>query len=263
MATDIRKSLKKYVQIFSEAKEKNANEANTVTRIQSFFVEVLGYDLFSDVIREQRIQARFADLEIKVDDAVKLIVEAKAAGEPLKDRHVDQAKLYAAESNVKWVLLTNGTNWNLYYLAANEPLDFDTVFKVDLENDEIGASAQLLGLLHKKALRVGEHETYRKKQVALSPLSVGKALFTEAVLDVIRREIRRDGGHIIDEEDLAQSLHEMFLPDVREKMGAIRIRHRSKVRISAIPATRFGALPATLSVVTPPVWRSGAELFGC
>lgn len=45
----------------------------------------------------------------------------------------------------------------------------------------------------------------------------------------------------------------------KDKFGGLtvsevrRLRGREVVRISAIPATRFGRLPATVSVVTPPV----------
>jgi len=45
---------------------------------------------------------------------------------------------------------------------------------------------------------------------------------------LIRREIRRDTGLLIDPEDLAKSLHDMLCTEALEQVGPLRIRKRRR-----------------------------------
>lgn len=228
MAMDICKPLKKFLPHLLKAQEENLNEADTIQRLVEVFEEVLGYDVMSEITREKQVRDKYVDIAIKIEGAIRLLVEAKAAGTTLRDRHIEQAERYAAESNIRWVLLTNGVVWNLYHLSFEEGIEYERVFAVDLSTDSLDKAAELLGLLHKQSIRAGEHEEFWKRRAALSPESIGKALFTEEVLRFIRREIRRREGLLVDEEDLASSIHTMFSPEARERIGPVRIRRRRK-----------------------------------
>ena len=65
-------------------------------------------------------------------------------------------------------------------------------------------------MLHKHSIAKGELQDYWQKRSALRPKSIGRAIFTEATLKAIRREIHHHDEVLIDEEDLAQAIHEMF-----------------------------------------------------
>lgn len=91
-----------------QARDENLNEADTVRRLVKCFEEVFGYNGMSEVTQELEVKEKYCDLAIKINGAVKLLIEAKAGGIVLRDRHIEQAERYAAESNIKWVLLTNG-----------------------------------------------------------------------------------------------------------------------------------------------------------
>lgn len=71
-------------------------------------------------------------------------------------------------------------------------------------------------------------ERFWEKATALGPGSIGKALFTDRVIALIRREIRRDTGLLIDPEDLANSLNEMLSAEAREQIGPVRVRKRRR-----------------------------------
>jgi predicted type IV restriction endonuclease len=230
MSVDIRHSLKKIIPILLQAKEENLNEADTVQRIILVFENVLGYDPLTEITRELAIKSKYVDLALKVDGVIKLLVEAKSAGTDLRDRHIEQAKSYAAESNIRWVVLTNGVNWNLYHLSFEEGIDTILVFSLDLASDDLDKDADCLALLHEQNVRKGEHEEYWKKHTALDAQSLGRALYTDTVLRLIRREIRKREGILLDEEDLAKAIHDMLSDDAREKMGPMRIR-RKKPRV--------------------------------
>jgi predicted type IV restriction endonuclease len=230
MPIDVRRPLKKLIPVLRQARQENLNEANTVQRLIMVFQEVLGYDPLTEIVRELEIKDKYVDLALRIDGVVKIYVEAKSAASELRDRYIDQAKGYAALSNIRWVVLTNGLVWNLYHLSVSEDegLDYERVFSVDLsvEDLDLDKCADSLALLHRNNVRKGEHEEFWKKCAALDAHSLGRALYTESVLSLVRREIRKSEGILVDEEDLAAAIHDMLSPEAREKIGPVRIRHR-------------------------------------
>ena len=232
MAVDIRRSLKKFVPHLLTARDQNLNEADTVQRLVKFFEDVLGYDAMSEITREQQVKDRYVDLAIRVDGAVRFLIEAKSAGTILRDRHIEQAEHYAAQDNIRWVLLTNGVVWNLYHLTFEEGIESSRVFSVDLAGGIIEAHAECLALLHRQAVRKDALEEHWRHKVALHPASLGKALFNEDVLRMLRRDIRKREGLQVDEEDLVTALHELFSAEAREQMGPPKVRRRRKAKKS-------------------------------
>lgn len=236
MPVDIRKPLKKLLPHLIKGKEDNLNEADTVQRIIKMFEEVLGYDPMTEITRETQVKDKYVDVAVKLDGTTRLLIEAKAAGVILRDRHIEQAQHYAAEGNMPWVILTNSVTWSLYHLSFEEGIEYTRAFSVDLSVDSIDQAAELLGLFHRQAIKKGELEEYWEHHVALSPESIGRAVFTEGALKLIRREIRRREGVLIDEEDLAKAIHAMLSTEAREQIGPPRVRRKSKSR------TRPGAV---------------------
>jgi hypothetical protein len=229
MAIDIRKSLKKFAPHFTAARDGGMNEADTVLRLCRFFEDVLGYDGLEDISREAQMKNKFVDVCLKIDDRVRLLVEAKAAGVQLRDRHIEQAQAYASQNNYRWVLLTNGIEWHLYHLTFEEGIEYERAFVVSLATDEaLDEAATKLALLHKLSVRKGLLDEFWEKATALGPTSICKALFSESVLMLLRREIRRDTGLLIDPEDLAKSLHAMLSTETREQIGPLRVRRRRR-----------------------------------
>jgi len=100
-----------------------------------------------------------------------------------------------------------------------------------------------LSLIHKRSITKGELEKYWDRMSALCAGSIGKALFHERVLRVLRSEIRRQCGVFIDPEDLAVAVHELFAQEARDEMGPLRIRKNKKVKAKASTKTTVKAPP--------------------
>jgi hypothetical protein len=241
MLVDIRKPLKRFVPHLLEARSSGLNEADTVLRICRFFEDVLGYDGLRDISREAEMKRKYVDICVKVDGAVRLLVEAKAADQKLRDRHIEQAQSYASQNNYRWVVLTNGVDWHLYHLTFEEGIEYERAFAVSLDEPALlDEAADRIALLHKQCMKKGELERFWEKATALGAGSIGKALFTEKVIALIRREIRRDTGLLIDSEDLANSVHEMLSTEARELIGPVRVRKRRR-RPKALDRPSSGA----------------------
>ncbi len=229
MAIDIRKPLKKILPSLLKAQEDNLNEADTRQRIVKVLEDVLGYDAMEDVSREQQVKDKYVDFAIKIDGRTRFFIEAKAAGIALRDRHIEQAKNYAANANIRWVLLTNGVAWNLYHLSFEEGIEEERAFAVDLSSKEpIDKAADALAFLHRQVVRKGGLEDFWQHRVALNPESIAKVVFTEEMLRGIRRAIRKEQGLSVDEEDLAHAIHGMFSTEARERIGPLRIRRKRR-----------------------------------
>jgi len=246
MPASVRRQLKKIIPVLIQAREANLNEADTVQRIIKVFEEVLGYDLLTEISREANLKNKFVDITLKIDGVTKLLVEAKAAGVTLRDRHIEQAQSYASRNNYRWVLLTNGIEWNLYHLTFDEGIEYERAFTINLAEGDINECADRLSYLHRTTIKRGKLEAFWTQCQALSAASIGKALFRDEVIRTLRRAIRRTEGVLIDPEDLVVALSRMLAPDVREQVGPPRLRRAKAPRSQ--PRTRA---PATAKQPTP------------
>lgn len=252
MKPNINHQLKKYVPHLLKAQEDNLNEADTLQRIIKVFEDVLGYDMLSEISREMQIKCKYVDLTLKIDGAIKFLVEAKSAGTPLRDRHIEQGERYAAEGNIPWILLTNGVEWILFHLTFDEGIEYERVFCVDLSAQSVEEAAELLALLHRQSIKDGAHEEFWQQRVAMSADSIGKAIFNESVLLFIRREIRRHNGTLIAVEDLAEGIYSLFTKDAQVRIGPVKVHGRRGVK-RAPAAKELRPAPAPSAVSPTPM----------
>lgn len=244
MACDILKDLKKYMPIFQQAHDEAINEAETSMRISKFFEDVLGYDVFKEISREHVVKERNVDYAIKLNGKIKYFIEVKPAGIALKEKHIEQAESYAANSGVPWVLLTNGIYWQLYHLTFDEGIQSDIIWTVDLISDDIKEASLKLGMLHRKSVLKGEIEDYFEKIKTLSPKSVMHAIFHESTLRVIRACLKKSHGIRVDEQELADNIKKMISKETWELIGDVKITRKRKTKLK--PKEEGGVQPASL-----------------
>ncbi len=234
---DVSAQLKKFAAAFKEARDRGANEADTVMYLVKFFEEVLGYDsLKGEISKELQIKERYCDLALKIDGMIHLLVEGKAASvKGLADKHIEQAENYASRAGVRWVLLTNGIEWLLYHLsfAENEGITHDLAFEANLL-DEIESQPEglweKLSILARDAVQKDSLEDFWSHKKALSPASVVRALFTQDSLAVIRRELNRNAPARLDLDDVFSAVRDILSKEALLAAGDITIPKRRKRR---------------------------------
>lgn len=248
MAIDITKDLKRYIPIFQQAHDQGINEAETSVRISKFFEEVLGYDVFSEISREHVVKDRNVDYAIKLNGKVRFFIEVKQAGLSLKERHIEQAENYAANSGTPWIVLTSGCYWHLYHLTFDEGIQSDLLWSVDLMADDIKSAADKLSLLHKKSVAKGEMEDYYAKFKTLSPRSIVQAMFHESSLKVMRACLKKSAGVRVDEQELVDNIKKMISQEAWEVIGDVKIIRKRKAAKPKQAATH----PIATQSSTPP-----------
>lgn len=122
--------VKKYKSIIGHLQKKQVNEANTVKVINDILSDVFGYDKYVEITSEYLERGVFCDLAVKrANDKVYMMVEVKGVTVPLKERHVMQVLTYAANHGAKWMVLTNGIEWQVYNVKYAKPIDKELVFE--------------------------------------------------------------------------------------------------------------------------------------
>jgi predicted type IV restriction endonuclease len=215
----IRKGLTKYRKLAERARTQNMNEADVRRIVTGVLEELLGWHAFEDISGEARVQGNYIDFVISHEGRGIAIIEVKAAGVRLNDKHLFQAISYASQEAVEWVVLTNSSEWRVYRVIYGKPVDKDLVYCVSLLDDDVSAKdkTELLYLLSHEADRKDELTAFYKKKVDLCGANVAKAILSGDVLKALRTEVRRKSGHLIPLDELAQILvQDVFRTDVQD-----------------------------------------------
>lgn len=228
MPINIIKDFKKYIPIFQQAHEQGINEAETSLRIGKFFKDVLGYDIFEEISKEHMIKDRYVDYAIKIKGKIFFLVEVKQAGIELRERHIEQASNYAANSGLSWILLTNGRYWQLYHLTYDEGIQSDLIWSVDIVEDDMKDAAFKISLLHKKSILKKEHEAYYAKVKTLSPKTIIQAIFQENTLRMIRSHLKKMTGINVDEQEVVDGIKQMVSDGTWREIGNIKVKRPRK-----------------------------------
>lgn len=253
--------LKKFQPILQAAKTRDVNESDTVVIITDVLHEVFGYDKYSEITSEHMIRGTFVDLAIKIDGVLQLLIEVKAIGLELKDAFVKQAVDYAANQGVDWVVLTNGVTWKVFKVVFAKPLEHELVVEFNLLDlsHKSDTHLELLWLLAKEGWQKARIGEYHSQKQALSRFSLAAVVLSDAVVEVIRREIRRvSPGIRIDSDEIRQVLqNEVIKREVQEGDKAELARKQLN---KAVAKQARAARPAAAEAAEAPSVIAGEEV---
>ena len=177
--------------------------------INSFLTEVLGYKELDEIKTEYNIRGEYADYVIQLARKKQFVIEVKSIQIDLSDKHLRQSMSYAANEGIDWIILTNGRAFQIYRVIFNKPIRNELLINIDLltpTNAQLKHYADVLTLFTKKAVLKNEQEQYWLRSVALSPKNLSKLLYSEEVVRMIKREIKKGTGIYIEPETIKDSL---------------------------------------------------------
>lgn len=230
----IKKGIVKYSKILELAVKRGINESDTSNIVNDMLGDIFDYDKFFDVTTEYRIRGQYADYGVKINDAIKMIIEVKAVGMQLNDNHLFQAVSYAANEGIEWVSLTNGTHWHLYKIHFDKPIDKELVFSIDIldKNLKPAEKINLLYLISKEAMTKNIIAEYWQKRSALSADNIVGVLLSDGVIEKIRRDLRQLTGYKITAEELISKLKADV---IRDGLGAKPLKSTKKRIVTKKP----------------------------
>ncbi|MBL8751421.1 MAG: type I restriction enzyme HsdR N-terminal domain-containing protein, partial [Planctomycetes bacterium] len=101
-------NLKRFAPILTAQRDRDVSESDTVTIVEDLLSDLFGFDKYAEVTSEFAIRSTYCDLAIKIENKLRLLIEVKAIGITLNEKHVKQVVDYAANQGLDWVVLTNG-----------------------------------------------------------------------------------------------------------------------------------------------------------
>jgi predicted type IV restriction endonuclease len=214
----IKASLRKFQRPLQDLVARDANEGDTRLLVTDFLCMALGFDKYEDLTTEYAVRGEFADYGVRIDKQLVAFIEVKRAAQALNARHLRQVETYAVKEGLEWILLTNGQQWQAYHVAAatGQQVATHLAFEVDLLGEEQPAKkVEKLFHLHRSALKRATIDDLWRRQAATSPRALADVLQSEAVLESLRKEIRRQSGFNPDVTDLAATIRTSVLrPDL-------------------------------------------------
>lgn len=205
----IKKGLRRMSGIAERAIRDDYKEADTRKIVSDMLCEYLGWDRFDNLTAEQMIGSRYADYVIKTSDEDVFVVEVKQIGMKLKETHLNQARQYAVDEGIDWIILTNGDDWQAYRAELEGKIPVTRrVFSVRLTDNESkpAEKAALFYLLSEEANRKKEIEAYYQRRVALSGENLADHVLSEDVVNKLRVSLKNATGQRLSNSEIADAL---------------------------------------------------------
>ena len=221
--------LRRFQPILASAKSRDVNESDTSLIVTDLLADIFGYDKYHEVTRELCIRGTFCDLATRIDGKFQMLIEVKAIGLELKDHHAKQAIDYGANQGIEWVTLTNGNVWRVFRVIFAKPIDAEIVLDMNLLKISSKSNGDLesLYLLTRESMLKSGLYAYHDHLQATNKFCLAAVVLSEAVLETVRRELRRLSDAKLEIEELRDALQqEVIKREVLEGDKADSARRR-------------------------------------
>jgi len=217
-------------EMIEAVKKADGNEAETRSRIERIFEILLGYDIFKHISRETAVRAyggtdEYCDFAIQLGEGKRakpnIMLEIKAVNLDLAPKHLKQVTHYAIEGDCKWVLLTNGGEWQLH-LISGKPPQTTLVEKWDLLKDPIEDLAQKFDLISYKNVKKRGLDKFSEAMEALTPHNLLETLISENLIKAMRRELKRSSHVHVSPAEVLKAIQGILKADALVEMETIK-----------------------------------------
>jgi hypothetical protein len=212
----VRAAVRRFARPLADLIARDANEGDTRLLVTDFLCDGLGYDKYEDLTTEYQVKGEFADYGVRIAKQLVAFIEVKRCTTKLGAKHLRQVEMYAVNEGVEWMILTNGQVWQVWHLTPGMPVELDMALEVDLLGDGGPTQkADVLFHLSKEAFKRHVIEDLWRVKAATSAKSLGLVITSDAVMDQVRKELRRQTGHNMDTADLCDLIKSSVLrPEV-------------------------------------------------
>lgn len=260
--SQIRAALPKFQTVLANAKKHDFNESNTVDIITDMLSEVFGYEKYSEITREYAIRGTYCDLAIKLDNGrnvsnVEYLIECKSICTELREAHLRQAIDYGAKEGIKWLILTNGTDWQVYRLNFGQPITWDRIAQFNILGKSAKNERDLedLFIVTKEGVLKNAREEVCEKARCVNCFVIASLLMSDMFVSTIKRELKKIGDGIsVDDAEISSILRgdvlrsNLFDCEEAKAASSIVARHFRQMAKRAVAKT----LPPAASSTSQP-----------
>ncbi|MEI6706893.1 MAG: TerD family protein [Methylococcales bacterium] len=182
------------------AKSEHLSEANTRKEIIDGILQyILGYQEYH-IETEQKIpkQPLVVDYLITLKNKATMVVEAKKINQILGDKHISQAVSYAYHLKIDFALLTNGIDWQLYYVKPERLRKFRYyhVFSINLFDFNENMAEKLFSISKAGIVKEKSFEIIKSKINALDTI-YDDVILSDEIIEKIASIINNSQEHKI------------------------------------------------------------------
>jgi len=218
------------------------NESNTRLKVIVPLLELLGWDINSDVETEYpvRVGSTIAkvDYALSIEGKPTILLEAKGFDSDINDNFARQTISYGRYEDVKWAVLTNGKSLHIYDTTLGKNPKECLIDKIDIE--EFINKKSTLCLLSKESIKNKETdsivERIRKTQDYINNLYENKEEFTKKISSVLKKPADKSLYKKIDE--ISQEIFDSIVKELKISPKEITVIEKSK-KIQVIKKPRF------------------------
>ena len=253
--SQIRAALPKFQTVLANAKRQDFNESNTVDIITDILSEVFGYEKYSEITREYAIRGTYCDLAIKLDNGrkgfnVEYLIECKSVCTELREAHLRQAIDYGAKEGIKWLILTNGIDWQVYRLNFGQPITWDRISQFNILEKSARNDRDLeeLFIVTKEGVMKSAREEVCEKARCVNRFVIASLLTSDMFVSTIKRELKKIGDGIsVDDAEISSILRgdvlrsNLFDCEEAKAASSIVARHFRQTAKKAVAKTQTSA----------------------
>lgn len=224
----IKRGLRRMSGIVERGLREDYKEADTRKIVTDVLTDFLGWDEYENLTCEQMIGSRYADFVVRTENEEVFVIEVKQIGLKLKETHLNQARQYAVDEGIDWIILTNGDEWQAYRTELEGKIPVTKhVFTVRISDQETkpAEKTELLYLLSEEANRKGEIEDYYQRRVALSGENLADHILGDEVINKLRVAIKNSTGQRLENSEIAEAMLERLF-----RTEKITEDHRKAIR---------------------------------
>ena len=197
---ETRKNILKARKWIEDITKKDANEAETRTRIHDIFGMLMGYDRFAHIKQEEQVRGAgeptrcdFA-IQINLEESSKpdFLVEVKKVNMDLTLKHLGQAARYAIDIGCNWVLLTNSREWKLYHVSFTKPPQTKLIDSWNFIDDKPATLNEKFSLICYKNVKKKSLIKLWDKHNVLTSQNLLRIFLSEQSIRSIRSKFKRE-----------------------------------------------------------------------
>lgn len=241
--TKLLSAMKAYSKKFLSSKAMELDESGTRLMINTFLIDVLGYEPIEEIKTEYMIRGTYADYVVQIKGIQHFLVEVKALSLQLSSNHLRQATNYGANEGIEFILLTNGKNFDFYKVIFNKPIEIRKIFSIDLsDTDTFKDSIEFLEFLHRDSVTDKGLDLLWKKTMALDPEYIAGLLYDSTVTNFVKRYLKKKFKTKFTDEEIHNSMSRIIFEAIPiEKVKAIKTRKevRKKKTIANIETSNI------------------------
>lgn len=232
--TKLQLAIKSYCKKYLNGKVTDLDESGTRLMVNSFLTDVLGFIPIEEVKTEYMIRGTYADYVIQMKGIRHFLVEVKALSLSLSANHLRQAINYGANEGIEWALLTNGKNFDFYKILFTKPIESKKVFSIDLSDLATSKDAfNHIQFICKDAVNTKGLDLLWNKTEALDPNNIAGLLYSNKIVNVLKRELKNKFKHKFSDEEVEASISRvicepMSLENIKQNKGKKVIRKKVK-----------------------------------